>query len=109
MSEATGAAEGAEGAPEAAAPAGPILALDTATSRVVVAFGRADRTVLFEDSWTAGHRHGETLLPEASRRCWVVPWLRIADVAAIVVGTGPGTFTGLRVGLASGWRRRASP
>lgn len=80
-------------------PAGPWLALDTATSRAVVAIGRAgERPVA--SSWQAGLQHGETLLPAIDRL------LRRAgvghgDLAAVIVGTGPGAFTGLRVGLAT--------
>jgi len=94
---------GASGAPDvtgAARTARLILALDTATSRVVIALGDAAGSVLFEDGWTAGHRHGETLLPRL-QELLSQAGVRIVDVSAIVVGTGPGTFTGLRVGLAT--------
>jgi len=88
------------GTPPPASVESRILAFDTATSRVVIALGGADGTVLAGDEWTAGHRHGETLLPrlqELLSRSGV----QIASVSSIVVGTGPGTFTGLRVGLAT--------
>ena len=94
---------GASGAPDvtgAARTARLILALDTATSRVVIALGDVAGSVLFEDGWTAGHRHGETLLPRL-QELLSQAGVRIVDVSAIVVGTGPGTFTGLRVGLAT--------
>ena len=80
-------------------PAGPWLALDTATSRAVVAVDRAgDRPVA--SSWQAGRQHGETLLPAIDRLLREVGVAR-GDLAAIIVGTGPGAFTGLRVGLAT--------
>ena len=44
-----------------------ILALDTATTRIVVALGATDGTMLAEASWPAGYRHGETLLPAIER------------------------------------------
>jgi tRNA threonylcarbamoyl adenosine modification protein YeaZ len=94
---------GATGSPVvtgAARTARPILALDTATSRVVIALGDAAGSVLCEVGWTAGHRHGETLLPRL-QELLSQAGVRIVDVSAIVVGTGPGTFTGLRVGLAT--------
>lgn len=79
---------------------GLVLVLDTATTRALVALGRADGTMLAERSWVAGYRHGEELLPRIERL--------LADedapldaVAGIVVGTGPGAFTGLRVGIAT--------
>jgi tRNA threonylcarbamoyladenosine biosynthesis protein TsaB len=77
-----------------------ILALDTATTRIVVALGRTDGTMLAEASWPAGYRHGETLLPAIER---LLDEHRVdrSRIAVIVVGTGPGAFTGLRVGIAT--------
>ncbi len=77
-----------------------ILALDTATSRVVIALGRPDGTPVGETTWLAGHRHGETLLPTLGRVLGENN-VRRSRLRGIVVGTGPGTFTGLRVGLAT--------
>jgi len=77
-----------------------ILAIDTATTRVVVALGAPDRGMDGLISWTAGYRHGETLLP-AIARFLGEQGLDRSRLAGIVVGTGPGTFTGLRVGIAT--------
>jgi tRNA threonylcarbamoyladenosine biosynthesis protein TsaB len=77
-----------------------ILALDTSSSRVVVALGAPDGTPIGETTWVAGHRHGETLLPSLGRILGENN-IRRSRLTAIVVGTGPGTFTGLRVGLAT--------
>ncbi len=77
-----------------------ILALDTSSSRVVVALGLPDGTPIGETTWVAGHRHGETLLPSLERILGENN-VRRSRLVAIVVGTGPGTFTGLRVGLAT--------
>jgi len=77
-----------------------ILALDTATSRVVLAAGLVDGTPIGETTWVAGYRHGETLLPAIGRLTGEAN-LRRSRLAGIVVGTGPGAFTGLRVGLAT--------
>lgn len=76
-----------------------LLALDTATSRVVVARGGLDGALADQLEWAAGYRHGETLLPAIERI--LGPAGGRASVAAIVVGTGPGAFTGLRVGIAT--------
>jgi tRNA threonylcarbamoyladenosine biosynthesis protein TsaB len=77
-----------------------VLAIDSATTRVVVAAGSRDGTVLDAVDWPAGYRHGETLLPaidDLLRRLAI----QRGRLAAIVVGTGPGAFTGLRVGIAT--------
>lgn len=77
-----------------------ILAVDTATSQVVIAIGTPEGRSAGVASWTAGFRHGETLLP-AIGRFLDEQGLPRASLAGIVVGTGPGQFTGLRVGLAT--------
>jgi hypothetical protein len=77
-----------------------VLAIDTALTAAVVVLGDAGGQVMAEDSWRAGYRHGEELVARIDallgRRS-----LAIGDVGGIVVGTGPGAFTGLRVGLAT--------
>jgi tRNA threonylcarbamoyl adenosine modification protein YeaZ len=77
-----------------------ILAIDTATSRVVIATGSRHGVADGVSTWTAGHRHGETLLPTIGRFLGEQN-LRRSRLAGIVVGTGPGAFTGLRVGMAT--------
>ena len=77
-----------------------ILAIDSATTKVVVAVGTLTGDLIDATDWPAGYRHGETLLPTIAallERLELTP----ASVAAIVVGTGPGAFTGLRVGIAT--------
>jgi tRNA threonylcarbamoyl adenosine modification protein YeaZ len=76
-----------------------LLALDTATSRVVVARGTLDGTLEDAATWEAGYRHGEALLPSIERL--MAPAGGRRAIGAIVVGTGPGAFTGLRVGIAT--------
>jgi tRNA threonylcarbamoyl adenosine modification protein YeaZ len=77
-----------------------ILAIDTATSRVVVAVGTVDGEPLGVTYWAADHRHGEQLLPSIGRVLGEAN-VRRSRLEAIVAGTGPGAFTGLRVGLAT--------
>lgn len=74
-----------------------LLALDTSTAQVSVAFG--DRgAVIGSVQLAGGRRHAEQLAPAIEYlrgECGV----RIDHVAAVAVGTGPGLFTGLRVGV----------
>ena len=77
-----------------------ILALDTATTRIVVATGSPDGRIDGLTTWPAGYRHGETLLPAIGRFLGEQN-IRRSRLTGIVVGTGPGAFTGLRVGLAT--------
>jgi tRNA threonylcarbamoyl adenosine modification protein YeaZ len=77
-----------------------LLVLDTATSSVVVAAGTPDGELLGSTSFPAEHRHGERLLGAVDQLVRELSLAR-ADLAGVIVGTGPGAFTGLRVGLAT--------
>ncbi len=77
-----------------------LLAIDTATSQVVVAAGGPGGSFLGSSMAEAGHRHGEQLLPMIGRLTGELN-LRRSRIEAVVVGTGPGAFTGLRVGIAT--------
>lgn len=81
----------------------PLLALDTATTTALVALGGVpgatdDQPLV--SSWPAGHRHGEELLDRVAALLSDAD-LAIGELGGIVVGTGPGAFTGLRVGIAT--------
>ena len=69
------------------------LAIDTSTSRTSVAIIEDGQVVFsgFQDGATA---HGPSL-PELVQEA-----LAVSDVDDVVVGMGPGPFTGLRVGIA---------
>ena len=77
-----------------------ILAIDTATTQVIIASGSPDGEIDGLSTWPAGYRHGETLLPSIARFLGEQN-LRRSRLSGIVVGTGPGAFTGLRVGIAT--------
>lgn len=77
-----------------------VLAIDTATARVVIATGSEDGVADGVSTWEAGYRHGETLLPSIGRFLGEQN-IRRSRLVGIVVGTGPGAFTGLRVGIAT--------
>ncbi|MFF7413651.1 tRNA (adenosine(37)-N6)-threonylcarbamoyltransferase complex dimerization subunit type 1 TsaB [Streptomyces lydicus] len=74
-----------------------LLALDTATPAVTVALH--DGTgILAESRQVDARRHGELLLP-AVDRVLAEAGRKLDEVSEIVVGVGPGPYTGLRVGL----------
>lgn len=74
-----------------------LLAIDTSTGRAGIALsgpmGIATRV------WDADRAQTTTLLPEIDRMVKAAD-MTPADIVGLVVATGPGTFTGLRVGLA---------
>jgi tRNA threonylcarbamoyl adenosine modification protein YeaZ len=77
-----------------------LLVLDTATSSVVVAAGTPEGELIASASFPAEHRHGERLLMAVDQLARDAG-LERANLAGVIVGTGPGAFTGLRVGLAT--------
>lgn len=74
-----------------------LLAFDTATPAVTVAL-HDGRRVLAESTEIDARRHGELLMPAVDRVLREAGTV-LGDVTGIVVGVGPGPYTGLRVGL----------
>jgi len=74
-----------------------LLAFDTATPYVSVALHDGDEVVA-EVRSQERMRHGEQLAPLIARVLEETGLVR-QDLTALAVGTGPGPFTGLRVGL----------
>src|SRR3954469_7584431 len=79
--------------------AAPRLVIDTATRQSTVAIGEG-RQLLAESSHESRHHHGAVLLEQIDE-VLVAAGVSRSDLAAIGVGIGPGSFTGLRVGLAT--------
>ncbi len=77
-----------------------LLVLDTATSTIVVAAGTPDGKILATDAFEGRYRHSQKLLPSIERLLARAD-LGLSGLAGVIVGTGPGAFTGLRVGLAT--------
>ena len=77
----------------------PLLAIDTATDSASVAV-YTESGIQAEYTWLTGGQHSQTLLPHVDRlltQCG----LRPADLGAVAVALGPGSYNGLRVGIAT--------
>jgi tRNA threonylcarbamoyladenosine biosynthesis protein TsaB len=74
-----------------------ILAIETATWLASVAVADGERIVAERNQLTQG-RHAAVLLP-AVREVLASAGLAVRDLDLIAVSVGPGSFTGLRVGL----------
>jgi len=76
-----------------------IIAIDGASTDLSLAVAEADGTTIGEDAWSSAQRQSAELLPhlltllERAGR-------PLGGASIIAVGTGPGSFTGLRVAMA---------
>lgn len=80
-----------------------ILSIDTATNSCSVALtegGFGDGRLLGMQRFESGISHSRKLIDSID---WLLKTLELtlADIGAIAVGTGPGSFTGLRIGMAT--------
>jgi tRNA threonylcarbamoyl adenosine modification protein YeaZ len=75
-----------------------ILAVDTSTRASIVVLGDAAPVAISRRD--VQHRHGSHVLAQIDE-VLAQAGSTLADVDALAVGTGPGSFTGLRVGLAT--------
>jgi tRNA threonylcarbamoyladenosine biosynthesis protein TsaB len=76
-----------------------ILAIDTATQYASLGLLSTDG-VFAEESWFSGRNHTIELMPRIVRMLKLAD-LSVADLTALAVSLGPGSFTGLRIGLAA--------
>lgn len=83
-----------------------LLAIDTATGYATVAVavsedpGDLDGRKMFSRSWFSQHNHGVELMPKINEALDAAG-LAIPDLTDIAVVIGPGSFSALRVGLAT--------
>lgn len=78
-----------------------LLALDTATATASLAlYDRANAQLLAEYTWQAARRHTQDLLASAEsilQQLGRTP----AQISALAVTTGPGSFTGVRIAISA--------
>ena len=75
------------------------LFIESSTARASLALLRGSE-VLFEDAFTGDRSHNALLFAPLSRTLECLP--AGEKLAAVVVGTGPGSYSGTRVGIAAG-------
>jgi len=76
-----------------------VLAIETSAAVGGVALVR-DREILRELSFERGMEHGRMLVARLDEACAAEGWSPARDVDIVAVSQGPGSFTGLRVGIA---------
>lgn len=76
-----------------------ILAIDTATQFAGLALFNQDG-VFAEETWFSGRNHTVELMPRIVRMLDLAR-LNVSQLTALAVALGPGSFTGLRIGLAA--------
>ena len=75
-----------------------VIAIETSGKIGSVAAAR-DAKVLIERSFEKGMRHGRDLVPELKNVTQAVGW-KPADIQLVAISIGPGSYTGLRIGVA---------
>ena len=75
------------------------LFIESSTPRASLALLRGS-TVVFEDSFTSDRSHNAMLFGPLEQALALIP--EGETLAAVVIGTGPGSYSGTRVGIAAG-------
>lgn len=77
-----------------------ILNLETATTNCSVSIGKEGKLVSLLEDNSPGYSHSENL-HLFIERCLVEAGIGVGDLDAVAVGKGPGSFTGLRIGVST--------
>lgn len=78
-----------------------IVAIEAASGDLSVALAEPDGTPIADEAWSSAQRQSAELLPHLLRLLQRAG-RTLGETTAVAVGIGPGSFTGLRVGLALG-------
>ena len=76
-----------------------ILGIDTSSKVLSIALSK-DKNIIIEESHLLDRRHSSLLVPKIKEILDKIS-LSIDDVDAFVIGLGPGSFTGLRIGAST--------
>jgi len=74
------------------------LAINTASSKTAIALFDEGHNLLFEKSWQSQNDEAEKLMPEIDAAL-TGEGLKFSDIDGVFVVKGPGSFTGLRIGV----------
>lgn len=77
-----------------------LLAIDTSTRQAGIALYDGEKGLVAEYNWHSANRHTEELMP-ATAQMLERAGMTARGLTAVGVAIGPGSFTGLRVGLAA--------
>ena len=79
---------------------GYILNLETSTKNCSVSIAQNGEVVALQELNSEGYSHAEKLHPFI-QKCMESSGVRFEDIDAIAVGKGPGSYTGLRIGVSA--------
>jgi len=77
-----------------------ILNLETATTNCSVSLAKAGKTIAIKEHDTPSYSHSEQLhvfIEEVLKEAYI----SLSDIDAIAVSKGPGSYTGLRIGVSA--------
>jgi tRNA threonylcarbamoyladenosine biosynthesis protein TsaB len=78
-----------------------ILAIDTSTEMCSIALYRTEEGIAAEQTWLSGREQTTQLLPNLQKLMSLVG-ATTRDLTGIAVATGPGSFSGVRIGISAG-------